>query len=266
MQRFTKWKITLETAMLVLGILALKILFQHYEFEFINLNTLSSSIIAGGVFIIGMILAGTLSDFKECEKIPAEMIGALENIYEEGRLVAARWPAFDFPRFKQRLRELVDGFNGDLSNDSTEQCLAAVNRLGDSFVEMEELGLAPNYVVRLKTEQGNLRKAVLRVYQIQRTNFVPSAYILVDAMITLIIVLLLVSKIMPFRDALFQLGFLSFLFIYLIKLLRTIDKPFRVTEQTMDDVSCFLLKEFVTRIDDEASAEATTVAVGTVSK
>ena len=41
-------------------------------------------------------------------------------------------------------------------------------------------------------------------------------------------------------------GFLSFFFVYLLRLLRVIDKPFKVgRERTDDDVSLFLLVEFV---------------------
>ena len=42
------------------------------------------------------------------------------------------------------------------------------------------------------------------------------------------------------------LGFLSFFFLYLLRLLMIIDKPFKVgRERTDDDVSLFLLNEFV---------------------
>ncbi|MGH9231073.1 MAG: hypothetical protein ACRD07_20485 [Acidimicrobiales bacterium] len=41
-------------------------------------------------------------------------------------------------------------------------------------------------------------------------------------------------------------GFPSFFFVYLLRLLRVIDKPFKVgRERTDDDVSLFLLVEFV---------------------
>ena len=41
-------------------------------------------------------------------------------------------------------------------------------------------------------------------------------------------------------------GFLAFFFIYLLRLLNVIDKPFKVgRERTDDDVSLFLLTEFV---------------------
>ena len=47
-------------------------------------------------------------------------------------------------------------------------------------------------------------------------------------------------------ESLVTVGFLSFFFVSLLRLLNVIDKPFKVgTERTDDDVSLFLLNEFV---------------------
>jgi hypothetical protein len=47
-------------------------------------------------------------------------------------------------------------------------------------------------------------------------------------------------------ESLVTLGFLSFFFVYLLRILNVIDKPFKVgKERTDDDVSLFLLTEFV---------------------
>ncbi|MHB0937299.1 MAG: hypothetical protein ACYC6A_13010 [Armatimonadota bacterium] len=253
MKRIFRWAFALETLAVVLCIVAVKYLVHHFDLDTLQLNALFSSIIAGGIFIIGVILAGTLSDFKECEKIPAELVASLENIHEEGVRVRAMHPLFNLDALRGALLEIVDAFHHDLADlESNERaCLAAISRLTEHFSAMEACGLAPNFVVRLKTEQGNIRKQVLRVYHIQRTGFLPSAYVLVDAIILLVIVVLLLAHIDHVVTALVQLGFISYLFIYMVKLLRAIDRPFRVNEQTMDDVSRFLLKEFAARLRGE---------------
>jgi hypothetical protein len=47
-------------------------------------------------------------------------------------------------------------------------------------------------------------------------------------------------------ESLITLGFLSFFFLYLLRLLNVIDTPFKVgQERTDDDVSLFLLTEFM---------------------
>ncbi|MGH2748391.1 MAG: hypothetical protein ACRDKB_10755 [Actinomycetota bacterium] len=54
-------------------------------------------------------------------------------------------------------------------------------------------------------------------------------------------------SLLPPEETLYRsivvLIFIPYFFIYLVKLLGVLDTPFQVTEQTMDDVSLFLLSE-----------------------
>ncbi|MGH7566418.1 MAG: hypothetical protein ACREK2_06280 [Gemmatimonadota bacterium] len=60
-----------------------------------------------------------------------------------------------------------------------------------------------------------------------------------------LILALVFTKIDPlFYESIVILAFISYFFIYLIRLLRIIDRPYRHGERTMDDVSLFLLNEF----------------------
>lgn len=60
----------------------------------------------------------------------------------------------------------------------------------------------------------------------------------------LVIVLLMFSQIEPLWDALVVVFFLTYLFVYILKLLRVMEKPFQKEGKTMDDVSLFLMEEF----------------------
>lgn len=62
--------VPLETAAIVLGIIALKLVLEAVSAEFITLSPLYTSVVAGGIFVIGLIVAGTLADYKEAEKMP----------------------------------------------------------------------------------------------------------------------------------------------------------------------------------------------------
>ena len=61
--------------------------------------------------------------------------------------------------------------------------------------------------------------------------------------------LLVLTKIEPFLDSLLTITFLTYIFVYILKLLKTLDKPFRAGERTKDDVSLFLLREFKERVE-----------------
>lgn len=104
----------------------------------------------------------------------------------------------------------------------------------------------PNYVVRLRQEQAGLREAALRIYHIQREEFFPSAYAMIVSFVIMILLLLLFTTIEGPAETLVTVAFLTFFFVYLLRLLNVINKPFKVgSERNDDDVSLFLLYEFV---------------------
>jgi len=110
----------------------------------------------------------------------------------------------------------------------------------------ENTDVPANYIVRLRQEQAGLRKSLLRVYHIQREEFLPSAPAMIFSIVVVIIVLILFTNIGGLAESLVTLGFLSFFFLYLLGLLNVINKPFKVgRERSDDDVSLFLLHEFV---------------------
>lgn len=241
-------RVALEAGLVILVLVLVKLLLEALSLEFIDLSPLYTSIVAGGIFVIGLIVAGTLADYKESEKMPAEITAALENIHEDCRSIRETMPDFDLDRIRRSLSGIVAALRKDLADPASRTCLDAINDLSPSFLELERLGVPPNYIVRLRTEQGTVRKNVLRIYHIQRIEFLPSAYLLIQTIVILIIAALEFTKIDPIYQAVVLLAFISYFFIYLLRLLKIIDTPFRVDERTMDDVSLFLLNEFTRKL------------------
>lgn len=254
MKYFRKYNIFISSALLVFVVLALKLLIEYFSLEVFGLSSLFTSIIAGGVFILSIMLSNLVADYKESDKLPAEIAAAIENIYDEGLLFKEARNEFHIELLRQKLFEILEGLESDIGDSSMRSRKAhlALDGLHESFEEMAKLGLAPNYIVRLKQEQGLLRKGLLRMYHIQRINFIPSASILAETMTVLIIGLLLFTKIEPWIDGLIMVTFISYLFIYLIKLMKEIEAPFGMSGRSMDNISLFLLRE----VKEEMSASA----------
>jgi hypothetical protein len=246
-----KWRLALEAlvAFLVLG--ALKVLVHALGFEYLEINSLFSSIIGGAVFVFGLILAGTLADYKEAERIPADFVALCGSIVEDGRYCAEQYPEFDLATLKARVLALLKALRADLADASSRSALTALGNLTPSLLEMEHTGLPANHVVRLKGEQAAIRRTLMRVYYIQRIEFLPSARNFVTSLVVLILALLLVTVIEPVYLGIALVGFLAYLFVYILRLLALLDTPFRVRERTQDDVSLFLLHE----MEAELSAE-----------
>lgn len=179
-------RVAIETLLVVLALILVKLLLEALSLEFIDLSPLYTSIVAGGIFVIGLIVAGTLADYKESEKMPAEITAALENVHEDCRSIRRTTPEFDLERVRKSLSGIVAALRKDLGDPTSRTCLDAINELSPSFLELERLGVPPNYIVRLRTEQGTVRKNVLRIYHIQRIEFLPSAYLLIQTIVLII--------------------------------------------------------------------------------
>lgn len=243
-----KMKIGIWTLAVVLALSVAKYLIHALGLEFFALNALFSSAIAGAIFIMGFLLAGIMADYKEAEKVPAEFRSSLENIWEEGKFLNRDKKEFNLAKLKENILSILRAFFTGLGHEGDhyklEPCVAEVNRLSESFAEMEKLGMPANYIVRLEGEQAALRRQVLRVYYIQRTQFLPSAHILGESLALGVVFLLLFVKTEGSPESAVLFGFLSFMFLYIRKLAVALNKPFRQGDNTMDDVSLFLLREF----------------------
>lgn len=249
---FKKLKIGIWTLAIVIVLVATKFAIHAWGFEFFTLNALFTSAIAGAIFIMGFLLAGVITDYKEAEKVPAELRSSLENIWEEGKFFNRDKKEFDLGTLKVNLLLIIQNFFKGLGHEGDhykfEPCIASVNELSESFAEMEKLGMPPNYIVRLEGEQAAIRRSVLRVYHIQRTQFLPSAHILAESLALGIVLLLLFVKTEGSPESIVLFGFISYLFLYIRQLIRTLEKPFRQGHNTMDDVSLFLLREFEAKL------------------
>lgn len=238
---------------ITLLLVGIKFFVHDANIEFLEINALFSSALGGAIFIIGFLLAGIITDYKEAEKIPAEFRAALENIWEEGVCFAKNKSSFNLPHHATRIRSVISTFLTGLSHDGQhhelEPCVDAINTLSESFAEMEKLGMPPNYVVRLESEQATLRRIVLRVYHIQRTQFLPSAHILVETLVFGIVTLLLFVRTEGSTETMVLFAFFSYFFLYIRMLIKALEKPFRQGDDTMDDVSLFLIREFKKKLE-----------------
>ena len=237
-------KIAIQTVPIVLILLGARYGVQQADWPFINASTLLSAVVSGGIFVAALVVAGTLSDYKESERVPAEITASLSSIHTDGRMFKLEKPAFDLEGLEIRLRKVVTTFVHDLENPGSRTCLEAVNAISESFAEMDRLEVIATYISRLRGEQANIRKVVLRSYHIQETDFVPSAFTLVWAIVVLAIGVLMFTITEDTTESYFLLGAIYFSLIYLTRLLRVLDTPFQPRESSMDDVDLKLLREF----------------------
>lgn len=250
---FKNSNIKIATTILVLLLIGVKLLINQFGLEFFTVSRLLTSVISGGTFILGFLLAGVFSDYKEADKMPAEIRTALENIWEDGKMFAHTNKNFNSDKLTSIIKEIIQSILRDLSHDGGHKDLStsvdALDKLSPIFIELEQLGMPANYVTRLKSERSTLRKTLLRMHHIQRIDFIPSVYFLAKSLVAGIILLLLFMKTEALFETLVLFGAISFLFIYIVRLMPILEQPFQTGHGTKDDVSLFHIKELLEKLN-----------------
>jgi hypothetical protein len=244
---FRRARIAFETALIVPVLLGIRIAVEELDGQFVTPGPLLSALVTCGIFVVALVVSGTLVDYKESERVPAEIAAGLASIHTDARAFKKEKPQFDLVGLERRLAAVIHAFRSDLVQPRSRSCLHAINAISESFAEMDRLEVIATYISRLRGEQAAIRKSVLRVYHIQETEFVPSAYMLIWTVLFLAIAVLTFT-IADSTEAYVLLGGIYFFLIYLARLLKILDTPFQPKAHTRDDVRLFLLDEFATSI------------------
>jgi hypothetical protein len=121
------------------------------------------------------------------------------------------------------IHSLLDWF---YKKERTKTIFEKLSQMNDFFVELDKEGVIPAYIVKMKNEQSAIRKLILRVDTIRDTNFIGSAYAIVEAMGVLTGIGLIMIKIEPFYASLFITLLVIFLISYMVFLIIDLDNPF----------------------------------------
>ncbi len=78
-----KYRLALQVTLIVGVVIFFKLIAHWFGWEIISLNPLLSGIVAANVFLMGFLLSGILTDYKESERLPGELTTSIESIVEE---------------------------------------------------------------------------------------------------------------------------------------------------------------------------------------
>ena len=68
-----KYQLVLRVTLIVGIVIVLKLIAPWFGWEIISLNPLFPGIVAANVFLMGFLLTGVLTDYKESERLPGEL-------------------------------------------------------------------------------------------------------------------------------------------------------------------------------------------------
>jgi hypothetical protein len=220
------WGLVLRVIPLVaLSVLA-KLAVDRIGWDTVVLNSLHAGLVTGTIFLIGFMLAGTLADYKESERLPGELAGRVETIADDCQILYRERAAEPARECLEHLGRLADAVNGWLrGTDGVESPLERIEELNRFFLAFQPL-TQPNFIVRLKQEQSALRLLVIRINTIKETSFVGAGYTVVGIASVLLVIGLLFANIAQLGAELFLLGALTFVLAYTILLIKDMDNPF----------------------------------------
>jgi hypothetical protein len=232
-----RWRMAVMALPLVALVAVAKIIVTELGAEDIELNPLYTGLVAGNIFLLGFLLAGTLADYKESEKLPVEIAASLDSIGDEFRIVAegkGRAEGTGAAEGKAALAHLAVTVRTILAwlygNQPFGAVLDRVEALSDHFVAIEP-HTQVTFVSRIKGEQNAVRRMLMRVYSIHVTSFVVAGFMVAALTSILLIGVLLFIDVGALATDLILLCTLTFLLGYVLLLIRDLDDPFEYTSE-----------------------------------
>ena len=222
-----------------------KYVLHYFELEPIQISSLHGSVISGVVFVIGFLLSATIADYKESERLPAEIASTIESMSEDSLSIAENYPKFKARAYREQLAVVARALLADLRNSNSHTARIELHNLNRHHAQMEKAGVPANFIVKLKQQQALLLRHLFRVNYIQRIIFVPSTNILAWSIVLLAASLLLLTEMEPFVAGIVISGAIMFILVYVLQLIRVIRTPFHDEGKTKDDVSLFLIERTV---------------------
>lgn len=255
-KHYKKWFLALKILPLVGLIIIIKLIAHQLNWEFISLNPLFSGIVTANIFLLGFLLAGVLTDYKESEKLPGELASSIETIADECLIIYKNKKAKPAKECLVYILGMIDSINGWFhKKERTRSLMERLSGLNDFFLAFESLTQA-NFIARLKQEQSTLRRILTRIHTIRETSFVSAGYAIAEAITVFLIIGLTFVKIEPFYEAMFFISAIAFLQTYMIALIKDLDNPFEfyVKERGADEISLKPLDDLRQRIDEKIKA------------
>jgi len=237
---------------IVVVLVGMKLAVHRFGLEFLSLDPLFSSIVAGTIFIIGFLLSSTLPDFKEAERLPADIRVAMEAIHDDVESFAHQESRVDMARLRAELLDILSALERGLEPEGhhahLEDAIARVDALLPFISELSKLGLPPNAIVRIRASLDALRRSLYRISYIQKIDFVPSVSILIRTLVAAVLFLLVCLKTDGSVGEAMIFGFVSYLFVFALHLIAVFEQPFRQGEHSVDKVSLYLLRDFAGKL------------------
>ena len=143
-----------------------------------------------------------------------------------------------------RLHEFLQIINKNFRQEAWKlrEIGAIMEKVDQDIYELSaKNNVPPQYIVKLRTELGNIDVMSNRVETLKETTFIPAAYSISEITVGMVLIMLLFVRIDPFYAGFLIYGITAFLFVGLLMLIKQIDNPFAVRKHTYATVDLSIL-------------------------
>lgn len=214
------------------------------------------SILTGIIFILGFLLAGVVTDYKESEKIPNEIAASLFALWQEADYLKSISNSKSAETAMDKVKRFIPLLKHDffiLQNDKITQLL---DSLSADIIAIGKEGAAPNYVMRMKTEVASLKKTVNRISVIRNTDFIPSVFISIQAIAIVFLTVYCLLNVDPWWGGLILVNIFTFVIFSILFLIKDMEDPFGYDgtgELKSDEISLEVLDNLQKEFDQKTN-------------
>ncbi len=246
-----KWGLILKASAITAILVVVRLVIDLSNYDVLGLTNLITAFIGGAIFTVAIIFTGTLTDYKESEKIPNEIVTSLITLYEDSKLIR---PA-DSPvavHIRDHIRALANVVIENFRNNrySNDQVREAVREINKDIYALADQNSPPQFLVKLRSELVLIDKLTSRVKVIAQTSFIPAAYAIAEIAVSGVVLILFFVKLDPYYEGIIIFSIINVLLISILLLIKDMDNPFEYGKKTFADVDCGPLFEMENHLKD----------------
>jgi hypothetical protein len=217
-------------------------------------DALTGALFSAATFVIALILSGTLSDYRACEGMPAQIANALETISDTDRVISIAHPDYDPQPLQQSLINLSQSILDWLTADREFMIVdEAIDRLTPLLAKILVLDHCSGLVTHIHAEQAKIRSLTRQMRGNRDTDFLGAAYVLLWLFLGGSIVALILIHAEQFSENLTVSTFMFTLFVYLLFLIEDLDNPFEYNGKSSVDVGLSPLEQVCTKLKSSSN-------------
>lgn len=232
-----KWGLIGKALAITAILVVIRLIIDISNYDILALTNLITAFIGAAIFTVAVIFAGTLTDYKESEKIPNEIAVSLITLYHDSQLF--RPP--DNPvalHLREHVRSLariiIENFRTNTANN--ERIRAAIAEINEDIYSLVDQNAPPQYITKFRVELGNIDRLTSRVKTIAETSFIPAAYAIAEISVVGVILILFFVKLDPVYEGIVIFTIITALLISILLLIKDMDNPFEYGKKTFADV------------------------------